>query len=526
MPTGFANRSAWRAVARTPQALRERLERLGPTFVKIGQYLALRPDLVPNEYSLELMRLFDQAPPFAWQDAQRIIGEDLPAPSLEIFSHIEPVPIAAASLAQVHAARLKDGTEVAVKIQRPNIREQIFRDFRRARLIARLMNLTGVEPTVTSREFVREVNDWLLQELDFKHELANITRLHRRLADLPINKVPRPYPEYSGSRVLTMERLHGVRVSGVLEAVRRDRTAALADLESQGIDGRTFATNLLTSVLHQIFEVRFFHADLHPGNLLILPGDVVGFVDFGLCDELDDVVRRQQSRYLSAILEQDIAGMFRAASTMLVPTDRTDIEAFQNDFHAEMAEWTGVSASQKTGSDGDRSPIGRAMVGVMRAARNNGYQIPVRILSLYRALLGAETVASQLAPEVSLRLVGRAFFRERQLDDVRTSLEPEAVARLLLSLHHLANRSPMQLANILTDVADQRFFLNVNVSERARVTRLQNQRIRLLATSILSVGVASLLAAPLPNEAVLRPVMWIVLALVYLVLLVQWRQLK
>lgn len=533
MPLPIKNRLFWDAAAGGPQALRARLERLGPTFVKLGQFLALRPDLIPDEYCLELMRLFDRAPFFPWIEAHRILQEDLAPSALRRFSYIDPVPIAAASLAQVHAGKLVTGEDVAIKIQRPNLREQVFRDLRRGRWIVRWMRLTRTSLVVDPSELLAELTDWILKEIDIAHELANLRRLYDLLADSGGEKVPRPFSELCGPRVLTIEMLRGIRISEVLSAVRSGDAAALARWEEEGVDLTCFSENLLNSVLRQILRLRFFHADLHPGNLLLMPGNVVGFVDFGLCDELDELVRRQQTRYFEAVYEWDVEGMYKALTEILIPGEQTDREAFHRDFSDEMGQWAGGptrgGTKQKNDNRQGRSHFGQAMVSMMRVARRHGYRIPVRTLSMYRALLGAETLAFQLGAAVTLRDVALPFLRRMQIDELWTSLQPSKIERYLLDLHQLGAGAPRQLNNVLSDIADGRFYLNVNESENSGTTRLRNRRIRLIATSILSVGLALLVANPQPfpfHENAFRGVLLAALVLTYIAVFVQMRRLR
>src|SRR5688572_3338802 len=204
------NRSFVERIVNGPVGFRRRLERLGPVFVKIGQFLALRPDLLPQEYCDELMYLTDRVPAFHWEQAKAILKEDLREEPGEIFSYINPNPVAAGSLAQAHVARLKDGREVAVKIQRPNIETQIWQDLKRARRFARLLEMSNSSFIVSPNEVVEEFAKWLKQETDFNHELKNLTRLYNLAANSKFQKIPEPFPEFSSARVLTSEYIRGV----------------------------------------------------------------------------------------------------------------------------------------------------------------------------------------------------------------------------------------------------------------------------------------------------------------------------
>jgi ubiquinone biosynthesis protein len=529
-----SRRSLVERLVKGPVGFRRRLERLGPTFVKIGQFLALRPDLIPREYCDELMLLMDRVPPFPWEQARAVLKEELGGEPNEVFAYINPRPVAAGSLAQTHVARLKEGVEVAVKIRRPDIQAQIIRDLRRARRLARLLEMSGTSFIVSPREVVEELAGWLMQEIDFNHEIKNLTRLYDLAAGSRFQRIPRPFPDLSTARVLTSEYLQGLPVSELLLAVRSGRVDNKENADVLGIDRDRLAANLLWSSLVQIFRYQFFHADLHPGNLIALPGDVIGFVDFGLCDDLDVTVRERQMRYLSAVYSADTNQMFNALTDILVPSDETDMDAFRAEFLAEISPYIRQGRNDQADPDDpdtgpDRSPAAKSMVGVLRAARRHKLHAPTRALSMYRALLTAETVAQQLGTRVDLRSVGREFFVNLQMEEALRVVEPDNVEATFLGMVSLLRDSPGQLNQILSELSEGRFEVKVTVSESPKVRRIRNQRLRLLVTSVLSIGVALLLIAPgLPAlfGTSSRWPLWVVLILLYLSIFIQWRRLR
>jgi ubiquinone biosynthesis protein len=520
-------------IIKGPEDFRLFLERMGPTFIKIGQFLALRPDLLPQEYCDELMLLLDRVPPFPWAEARAVLETELGPDRLDAYSFIDPEPVAAGSLAQTHFARLRDATEVAVKVQRPNIRARVQRDLRRARLLVRVLELSRTELIISPREVLREVSDWMMQELDFTLELANMTRLYHLTHESPNEVVPRPYPDLSTGKVLTAEYLHGTRFTTLLGLVRSGPEGKRR-LAEMGLDREALAGNLLFACLTQIFRYQFFHADLHPGNLIALSGDAIGFVDFGLCDELDPVVRERQMRYLQAVYADDLESMFRSLVDILIPTEKTNFEAFRRDFFDVTGTWQSRSKPEalefgEYSAAQGRSPTGEWMVNVMRAARENGLQVPSRILSMYRALLTAEAVANRLEARLDLGSVGRRFFQLLQTQELLKSLEPEAVQAFQLNLFNLIRDSPVQLQQLLEDLSNGHFSINVNRLESPKLARTVNRRTKLLATAIISVGVALLLAHPaLPAFGGISAAwpLGVGLALLYLSLALQWYRLR
>jgi ubiquinone biosynthesis protein len=394
--------------------------------------------------------------------------------------------------------------------------------------------MSGASFIMSPREVVEELAGWLMQEIDFKHEMNNLTRLYGLAAGSRFQKIPRPFPDFSGSRVLTSEYLRGLPVSELLSTIRAGRLNGEEQVDVFGVDRDRLAKNLIWSSLVQIFRYQFFHADLHPGNLIALPGDVIGFVDFGLCDELDETVRERQMRYLSAVYSADVDRMFNAISDILIPSEETDMDAFRAEFMAEISPYVTRARSDQSGYDDlngerDRSPIAKSLVGVLRAARRNKLQVPTRVLSMYRALLTAETVAHQLGTKIDLRSVGREFFSDLRLEEALRAVDPDNLESTFLSTISLLRDSPGQLNQILTELSEGRFEIKVTISEAPKVRKIRNQRLRLLVTSVLSIGIALLMISPTLPALFGTSAWWPLLAmliLLYISIFIQWRRLR
>lgn len=512
-----------------PVGLRETLQRLGPTFIKLGQFLALRPDIVPQEYCDELMGLLDHVPPFPWEEARSILVAHFGRDPSEVVELINPRPVAAGSLAQVHFARLKNGDEVAVKILRPNIEQRVKRDLRWASRLARLLELGRVSLVSAPSELLEELSGWMMQEIDLARELANLTRLYELGGRDASQKIPRPYPELSGPRVLVSEFLRGIPVSEILAANRSERQDDRDRVVELGVRWNRLAENLIHATLTQVFRHHFFHADVHPGNLLVLPGDVIGYVDFGLCDSVDETVRKEQIRYLSSVYNTDIDQMFKSLTEVLIPGPNSDVQRFRMEFMAEAKTWLGELGNAEDPSRAERSPIAQWMIAVMRAARRNGYLVPTRILSMYRALLTAESVATALSTDADLRRIGRDFFSRFAWEEAVRTIQPDNLQNLMLNAVALWKDSPAQLHQVLTDMAENRFTVNANVAEEPRVEIGRNRRSRLLVTSVLTIGVAILTTSPslpAPFGVSLAWPFYAALAVLYLAVFVQWRRLR
>lgn len=521
-----------------PEGLRRLLERLGPTFIKVGQFLALRPDLIPREYTDELLRLLDDVEPFAWAEAATIIEQDLGEPA-KVFRYINPRPTAAGSIAQVHLADLFDGTRVAIKVLRPAIADRVRVDLRRARVIARLLQLARVDLIASPRELVAELESWLPREIDLRNELGHITQLRRLTRNSLTEVIPKAYAEFSSSRVLTTEYLRGIPLTEVLRALD---LGGEREIRRRGweIDVEVLAKNFLEATLRQIFRYRFFHADVHPGNLIVLPNNTIGYIDFGLCEEIDENVRGEQVQYLTTLYTADVQQMFRALLEVLVPSEYADVDGFRADFVAETTKWltrldediAGNAAAERRspGTTKSDSPITRLMVAVMRSARQHRFIVPARLLAMYRTLLTAETIASGLSRSVNLRSVGREFFISLQADDALEKLRPDSLRIAFPQILALLRDSPARLNQLLAELTDGHFTLRVDLADDPRTRRAKNRRTRLVTTAIVSVGVASLLggvsALPTLGVVPIRGILLMVLALLYASMWIQWRGMR
>jgi ubiquinone biosynthesis protein len=511
----------------SPARLPRLLSRLGPTYIKVGQFLALRPDLIPQEYCDELLQLVDRVPPFPWTTARAIIEADLGADVSELFAFINPVPVAAASLAQVHLARTHTGIEVAVKVQREDLAAQIETDLRRTRWLIALLRLSGAVPTLDPAELYAELRRWLYEEIDARRELRNLQTMHDLSRDDPHVRVPRPYPSLSGARVVTADFLRGVPFSLLLEHLAAGHPERVAEL---GLSAGALADRLLTAVLTQIFRYGTFHADTHPGNLVALDGNRIGFVDFGLIGTLDPTVRARQANYIAAVYRRDVEGMYRAILEILARDPSADIEGFRQDFLAATHEWLSESATDDDRERGERSSVARYLVSVMRAARRNALRLPADALLMYRTLLTAETVANRLSGSGLLE-VGRGFFIDLQVETAIESMTPDHVASSALDVLTLMKDGPGQVQRLLSDIADGRFELHVNVSESASDRRAANTRALLVAAAILSIGPAALLAGGAGSFVLAGDIpswlpLLLLLFLLYGLVIILWRRLS
>ncbi|WP_316179296.1 AarF/ABC1/UbiB kinase family protein [Bradyrhizobium sp. SZCCHNRI1009] len=451
---------------------------------------------MPQEYCDELLHLVDNVEPVPWPSIRSILTEEFQRSPDQVFAWIDPRPVAAGSLSQVHRARTFEGDEVAVKVQRPDVTIRVVRDLKRMRRALRIVPAVGSLAAVDRKALAGEIERWLMEELDFARELGNTLALYETANFRNEFRVPRPVEALCGRRVLTQEFLRGVPCSELIRLVGQGRED---QIETLGIDRIAFSRNLIRAMLYQVFSAPVFHADPHPGNLIVLSNDVVGFVDFGIADRLDERLRNNQLRYVSAVFSGDTEVILKAMSDMLVFESADGLDVFRADFLEGMRRWR---RDRDLPGERQRSPLAIYLIQMMQSARRNRAHVPVEILSMYRALLAAESIAFILSnDEVGLRQEARTFFTQLQFEAMFEQFSPHRLQMLSASFVTLLRETPGQLSRLLSDLADDRFVLRTQTSEAPEERRASNARTRLLVAAILFVG-GAIIFSGLPDQIV------------------------
>jgi ubiquinone biosynthesis protein len=376
--------------------LRETFERMGITFVKIGQQLSMRLDMLPYVYTRELEKLLDELPPFPSDQAISTIERVAGKPISEVFSVFDSNPIGSASVACVYQGILKTGERVAVKVRRPGVGPRLAADLRALRWLVYLLELAVLAPGFTSN-FIHELGDMLTEELDFVRE-ARFSELYRRrvrkVKEFSFVAVPKVFFDYSNDEVMVSEFVSGIWLSEILRAIETDDGAALKKLEEMNIDRTILARRIQLIARFNNFENIFFHADLHPANILVQPGNKLVLIDFGSCGSFNRKELNSWRRWFDAQSVDDVGGMVQAALGIIEPLPPIDRDEFGQRLETEF--WNNLYAiKSKHSSWSERSPSS-LWIGFLNLCRE--FQVPMRLntLRMIRASMLTDTISVRL----------------------------------------------------------------------------------------------------------------------------------
>jgi predicted unusual protein kinase regulating ubiquinone biosynthesis (AarF/ABC1/UbiB family) len=458
--------------------LADDLERLGPTYVKLGQLLSTRVDLLPPAYTEALARLQDRVEPFPFAEVEAIVREELGVRLSKAFLEFESVPIAAASLGQVHRAKLRDGAPVAVKVQRPGIREQVVGDLDAIEDIAEFLDEhTEAGRRYEFRQMLLEVRRSLLRELDYRREAANLSTLRRNLAGFDRLVVPRCVEDYTTGRVLTMEYVHGRKITSI------------GPLRQMEIDGERLADQLFQAYLQQILVDGFFHADPHPGNVFLTDDGRIALIDVGMVGRLTPALQQQLLRLLLAISE----GRGEEAAEVMVhigdPLPEFDERAFQGEISQIVLQHLDASASELQ--------VGRVVVEVTRVAGENGLRVPPQLTLLGKTLLNLDQVGRVLDPEFEPNAAVRRHAGKLMQQRLLKSASPGNVVSSMLEMNEFLQRLPGRLNRVIDEVTENGVEVKVHLTNEAMMMSGLQKIANRIATGVvlaaLIVGAAMLM---------------------------------
>ena len=465
------------------ERIRLAIQELGPTFIKMGQILSTRPDMVPPNIIKELEKLQDQIPPFPSPIARKIVQTELNRPIEEVFAWFDEEPIAAASLAQVHRARLKSGQEVVAKIRRPNIVETIEAD------ISIMRSLAGVvERRVPEARFLNpvalidELHTDVKKELNFRNEANNLLRFARNFAGDPQLKVPHVYEELCTPRLLVLEYIEGINIS------KRDRLA------SEGYDLELIARRLVDILFKSALEHGFFHADPHPGNVFVLPNNVICLLDFGMMGTLSTVDKTNVAKIALGIATRDEKMTARALLDLTNTPGSVREQQFQVDVSRYIQDFGYVPLK------GLR--LGDMMQDELRILSTHRLHFPTNLVWIIKAIATVENVTSRLNPGMNMVEYIKPYAEgmlRRQFSPLREAREFGSAAIEFLDL---LKDLPYDIRNVLRKLREGNIKMEVEQIGLDKVRKTLDQASNRLAvalvTAALLVGSSLIVLSHLP----------------------------
>lgn len=480
-PSGPSNGDGADEERKAAEALAEDLEKLGPTFVKFGQLLSTRPDLLPEPYIEALSRFQNHVKPFSFEEADAIIAEELGRPAREAFLEFDPEPMAAASLGQVHRARLPDGTLVAVKVQRPGVRERIAEDF------DAFLHLAGFteKHTAAGRRYsvgslVDQFRKSLQQELDYTVEANNLKVLAENLRDFDKIVVPVPVEGYTTGRVLTMSYIRGKKID------------SFSPPGNPCANGRELAEQLFKAYLKQIFLDGFLHADPHPGNVFITDDGRIALLDLGMVTRLTPGMQDKLLHLVLAISEG--RGEDAAEFAIRIGEPREDFDRAR--FTRVVNDLVAMNRNAKVGT----LEVGRIVLHITRGGAESGIAVPPELAVSGQALLKLDQVGRILHPDFDPNATVRKYAADLTSNRLQRSVTGNSLLNLVLEMKDFAERLPSRANRILDALSKNELKLQVDAVDEQQlmegVQKIANRITLGLVLASLIVGAALLARVP------------------------------
>jgi ubiquinone biosynthesis protein len=400
-----------------PERLRMVLEDVGGTFIKFGQMLALQPDILSLAYCNALFKLLDRINPFEFEETEKLFLEQFGSRPTEIFERFDPQPLATASIGQVYVAYL-GGRKVAVKVQRPSVKADFAGDIRLMSGLIRLIQRLRLKPLYWMIEPLSEFVAWTREELDFRIEARYMERLRRNAHDNAQEYIPAVFWEYTTHCILTLEFLEGVTILNYLRALETGDEVTLQRLHRQGFDPDQVAQNIVDNFLHDAFQHGMFHADLHPANLMILPGSIVGYIDFGITGVISSYMRQHLVALTLAYARGDLDGMFAAFFKVSALDTNADTEGFRRGLHTLSGEWYMMEGKERR----LLKNITLVMLDLLILSRQTGVWPERDVIKYIRSAIAIDGLITRFAPTFDvgqyLEMVCNSYLKWRGRQDL------------------------------------------------------------------------------------------------------------
>jgi predicted unusual protein kinase regulating ubiquinone biosynthesis (AarF/ABC1/UbiB family) len=480
---GAAPESPIQGVAEEAQAFAADLEQLGPTFIKLGQLLSTRADLLPPAYLEALARLQDNVDPFPFADVEHLVQEELGVRLSKAFESFEEQPLAAASLGQVHRAGMRDGREVAVKVQRPGVRDRVLEDLDALDEVAALMQrFSAATRSIDATGVLEEFRRTILSELDYREEARNLVTLSHQLRDFERIVVPLPIDDFTTARVLTMDYIDGTKITAVSRVERTE------------VDGVALGEELFRAYLQQILVDGVFHADPHPGNVFLTPDHRLALIDLGMVGRLSATQQERLFRLMLAI--SDARGDDAASAVIAIGNRHDDFDEMQ--MRRVIIELVG----RHRNTAAKELNVGRLMLEMARAATQHGLRMPPELALLGKTLLNLDEIGRQLDPDFdvneSMRRNALRVMERRMLK----SVTPANVFSTAMEVRDFAERLPARMNRILDALAANDLRLKIEVIDHGSIIdgfqKVANRIALGLVLAALIVGAAMLMRVQTP----------------------------
>ena len=450
-----------------PQELKLVLEELGPTFIKIGQILSTRPDILPMEYILELQKLQDNVKPEKFNIMKDVIETELKDSIENVFMEFNSVPIASASLSEVYLGKLYNGDGVVVKVQRPHVKEKMLADIQILKKLAPFINFTATGEVVDMTQVVDELQMATKKELNFVEEMNNIVQFSKNNESVKFIKSPRIYSKYCTDKVLVMEYISGIKIDNVKK------------LKANGYDVEDMATKLTYNYFKQVFEDGFFHADPHPGNILIHE-NTIAYIDFGLMGTLDLSLRKKLNEFLKGAVIGDIELMTKSIVKIGIKKGPMDMNKLYGDIEIMYNSYIDESVY-----DYD---IPQILEEIIIICKNNNINMPKDIVLLVKGMMLFQGLLAKIHKDLTLMDIALPYFEEQIL---KNNIKDMDLSQILIKLYS-SIKSTLELSSksliLINNLLEGRVKLNLELKNMDENFNEINRMVNRLIFAIIVAG--------------------------------------
>lgn len=465
----------------TPEEFANDLKQMGSVYVKLGQLLSTRPDLLPDNYLEELSKLQDDVEPLGYGEIEEIIEEELGVRISKAFASFDPEPLASASIGQVHKAELLSGKMVAVKVQRPGIRKQFVEELETLKnMVDMAVKYSKTADKYAMDDVLDELRHMLLNELDYHMEAQNLITLGRNLKKFRHLVVPQPIRDYSTSKVLTMDYIHGKKVT------------KLSPFNKTENDYTPLIDDLVKSYLQQVVVDGFAHADPHPGNIHMTADNKIALMDLGMVAKFSPRLQEQMLRLLLALSNNSGDDIVDVLLEMSVYDETAQVQEFRKEVNRMVMDNMNQTAKDlKTG---------RLIIQMNRMAAERNIKIAVELNLLGKILLNMDQIIAVMTPEYDFQKAITRYAERLMKGKMTKELKPENMYKLMLETKKLSQNLPERLNRITEKLADNEFEMKINaIDEKSLIEGFQKvaNRITLgLIITAMIIGAAMLMRVP------------------------------